>query len=318
MNRAAIILLIALCACSRTQPPTPSPAAVPPDDAAIGELLNPYIELLNRHSQPAFQSRETYLSAVDRTAGPRMGPGAARIVVIATKAPAAVEPVDAGAAQVEGLAAAGLAYVTSVERLHELTTEAHIYYESGAWRRDELGLGRALHEPLVAGYDSVVSADARLRAVIERENGALQSRRLQSAHKKHGRTLPFLTRRLLAVSKPVVAAANVDTVQDLNPQSMTAMLRTLRAASAELVAYVAKHPAEASAVAGLKALMRRTAAFETSAGRLLKRRRQGLQFSRTERQVIRAGSADAVEGHPARVVEEFNDLIDASNSLYFR
>lgn len=292
------------------------------EDVRLSQKLQPYIGAFNSNSRYAHSAMQSYLKRAGAEKGPEMKKGKVDIWLNPTHDPArhvkAMAEIEAREPAMPELQSAGKRYGKALAALHILTGEASSYYKEKDYEDDGLAKGKALHSKLVAAYKEFAIADSALGALIEKENDALKVRRLAFLEKRYGRSLRFLTANLLYRARMLVGIASVDSPSELPLETFQAQLGAYQKARTELTAYIAAHPDEAGKVTLLSSLVSAGADFGKSAKQLMRRRRDNKPWSKSDKWSIDRGSAERVDGHPAQVVHEYNELIDDSNRLSFR
>ena len=299
----------------------PSEAAT---DAAMGQKLNAYIGCTNDFSQMVSRLRHNYLSHMkDPKAGPkpkqrRSYAGAWTMVDPKGRCADKIAKANAAKPSLPKLEAAGSAYADALLALAPLYKQASDYYRSKNFKDDKYKKGIALHPKLMAAWDAFLAADSQLRAITYRVNDDMQARALARIEKKHGRTLPFLTRNMLAQAKSLVRIGSVRDYPKLDLKPFTEQLTKYEASVKELRDYADAHKAEADKVMMLSNVISRSKNFLTASKELMRRKRDNNKYSTGERSMIRANNPRRVPGHPAKLVGEYNDLVDWSNRIRFQ
>lgn len=286
-------------------------------DAALQNKLQPYIKCINRHSSRAMDSHARYLSWIKN---PDKGPTGRERVVYGLYTLYNPDDCQSGielAAQteprLEALEAAGAGYAESLTALYAITTDANEYYELEDYRDDDMQRGKAMHDGLLNAYQAFSAADDALRQALDEQNDALQMRLLQRIEAKQGLTLPFHVQNLSIRAKRLVRA--VTNVDDLQGAAYEPALRAYEEAYLGLRDFTQENPAAIEGVHTYSLVESAARTYLKSAKTLWRHHRDGKRWDTGERMLIDAGSPEMVEGHPARVVRDYNELIKRINRM---
>lgn len=272
------------------------------------EKLNAYVGCINRLSERAYESRARYFSWVNKN-----GPTGKERIIYGTytiydtadcqksvEAANALEPRDAA------LEAAGSAYVTAVTTLGPLLKEADDYYTQENYKDDKMAKGRALHPRLVAAWDAFASADKNLRAGVEAINDKRKAEELAAIEAKEGRKARYYVEALMIQAKRVLRT------QDTDKPDMAAITQALNDYESMVKATEDASGANGDAKIG-SLFMSNAKSFLVTAKQLMRRIRDKVPYSTGNKMMMDAGSGWMVEGSPARLLRDYNQLIDAYN-----
>ncbi len=289
------------------------------DPASLSAKLEPYIDCINRHSERASSSHARYLSWIKK---PSKGPtGRERIIyglytlydpadcVAAVAASAGIEPANAE------LEAAGASYGQALVALYEITNEANTYYELEDYRDDKMKRGKSMHPALMVAFTQFENADQVMRTVVAAQNDQLQLAILQRLEQDQGRGLPFLIQNLSIHAKFLVRAGNVSQLKDINPEEYQPALEGYEGAFRELQNFAKANPEVTDEIILFSLLEMTSLEYLKSGKKLWRYHRDKHRWSSGERMFINDGSGDMVEGHPSRLVRDYNNLIQRLNSL---
>jgi hypothetical protein len=309
MRNTALVAIAVIAVC--LGPAIADPAA-PTADASSGQLtqkVNAYIGCLNRLSGRSYEARERYFSWVGKN-GPT---GKERIIygtytiydtadckssVVAANA---MEPHDAE------LEAAANGYVAAVTALEPLLKEADDYYAQENYKDHKMAKGRELHPRLVAAWDAFAGADRSLRGAVDGINDRQAMERLAAIDKSEGRKTHYYVESLMIQAKRLVRAQEVDkpdldkVTQALNDYEAT--VKSIEDASGK----------DSDAKLG-SIFVGNAKSFLTTAKQLMRRVRDKVPYSSGDRMMMQtAGAAWMVEGSPARLLRDYNQLVDSYN-----
>lgn len=307
------LVLIALLAGIGVAAPA-SAAASPDDDAALGAKLDPYIECMNRHSEMAFKSRDRYLSWVKSA---KEGPTGRESVVYGLYPlydPAdcfkAIEAAAAKTPDVPALEAAASRYAGALGELKRVVDEAHDYYDLEDYRDDGFAKGRQMHAGLMQAWAAFETASDALDREVATLKQGLVERGLAQLRDDPARQRDYAAQLLLFRARQMVDIGAVR--QDA--LDLEAFERSVAAYEA---AYrgAAKFENDVGDQKALPSVVLQFARELLKTGKACARRaRDGFHYDAGEEMFLE-DSPEMVEGHPAQLVSEFNQLIHWSNSM---
>jgi Protein of unknown function (DUF3829) len=288
--------------------PQPATAETAPPAGNMTEKMNAYVGCINRLSARSYESRKRYFSWA-AASGPT---GRERIIYgtytiydtsdcrKAVAAANAMEPHDAA------LEAAATAYVAAVSALEPLLKEADAYYSREDYKDDRMAKGKALHPRLVAAWDAFAGADQKLRDAVEAISDQRALEKLAAIEQSEGRKARYYIEALMIQAKRVVRAGDAGK-PDLEAitQAVSAYEDAVKGVDA------AAGAGDLPKVGSL--FMSDANAYLVTAKQLMRRIRDHVPYSSGDKMMINAGSGWMVEGSPARLVRDYNELIDAYN-----
>jgi len=289
----------------------PGPAAAettPPEATFNAEKMNAYVGCINRLSARAYESRKRYFS----WAAPSGPTGRERIIYgtytiydtsdcrKAAAAANAMEPHDAA------LEAAATAYVAAVSALEPLLKEADDYYSREDYKDDRMAKGKALHPRLVAAWDAFATADQKLRDGIEAINDRHAQEKLAAIEQSEGKKTRYYIEALMIQAKRVLRAV------DGGKPDLAALARAVTAYEDAVKGADGASGAGSEPKIG-SLFMSSADSYLVTAKQLLRRIRDHVPYSSGDKMMLSAGSGWMVEGSPARLVRDYNQLVDAYN-----
>ncbi|MES5485866.1 YiiG family protein [Bradyrhizobium sp. INPA03-11B] len=299
---AAIIAFLEPAAAQQTPPA--SPASV-----QLTHKMNAYVGCINRLSARSYESRDRYFSWAAKS-----GPTGKERIIYGTytiydtsdckTSVAAANAADPHDAELE---AAANAYVAAVTTLEPLLKEADDYYSQENYKDDKMAKGKALHPRLVAAWDAFASADKALRAGVEAINDKRAAEQLAAIEASEGRKSHYYVEALMIQAKRVLRAQQADKPDiDTITQALNEYEATVKATE------------DASGKDGdvkLGSMFIGSAkSFLTTAKQLMRRVRDKVPYSSGEKMMLsNAGSGWMVEGSPARLMRDYNQLVDGYN-----
>jgi hypothetical protein len=285
-------------------------AARAQEGETLTEKLNAYVECINRLSERSYDSRERYFSWVDAKKGPT---GKERIIYgtytiydtsdcrKGVEKANALEPRDAE------LEASASAYVDAVVALEPLLKETDDYYEQENYKDDKMAKGKALHPHLVAAWNSFAAADQKLRNGIDDIQDKQAGQKLAEIEKSEGRKDSYYIQALMIGAKRLMRA---QTAEKTDVAKITEALTVY-----EGIAKAAESYAEVNTGGKIgSGFIGDAKSFLVTAKQLMRRVRDKVPYSSGDRMMLESGGgAWMVEGSPARLMRDYNQLVEAYN-----
>jgi len=285
-------------------------AAHAEESASLTEKLNAYVDCINRLSERSYDSRERYFSWVDAKKGPT---GKERIIYgtytiydtsgcrKGVETANALEPRDAE------LEASASAYVDAVVALEPLLKETDDYYEQENYKDDKMAKGKALHPHLVAAWNAFAEADQKLRTGIDDIQDRQVAAKLAEIEKSEGRKDGYYIQALMIGAKRLMRA---QTAEKADIAKITEALTVY-----EGIAKAAESYAEVNTGGKIgSGFIGDAKSFLVTAKQLMRRVRDKVPYSSGDRMMLESGGgAWMVEGSPARLMRDYNQLVEAYN-----
>lgn len=285
------------------------PRAAAQEAPSLTQKINAYIGCINRLSERSYESRSRYFSWAAKS-----GPTGKERIIYGTytiydtadckknvEAANAMEPHDA---ELEAVASA---YVAAVTMLEPLLKEADDYYTQQNYKDDRMAKGKALHPRLVAAWDAFAGADQQLRGGIETIQDKRAVERLAEIEKAEGRKGRYHIEALMIDAKRVVRTAGASS------PSLAKITEALGAYEASVKAAEQYAGTNKDAVGSM--FVSNSKEFLTTAKQLMRRLRDKTPYSQGEKMILGTGQgAWMVEGSPARLTRDYNQLVSAYNS----
>ncbi|WP_072391411.1 YiiG family protein [Hyphomicrobium sp. CS1GBMeth3] len=290
-------LPLATASAARAEPPT------------LVEKLNAYVGCINRLSERAYDSRERYVSWVGKK-----GPTGKERIIYGTytiydtsDCKSSVEKANTLEPRDAALEAAASAYVTAVVALEPLLKEADDYYTQEDYKDDKMAKGKAMHPRLVAAWDTFASADQKLRAGIDEIQDKMAAERLTEIERSEGRNARYHVEALMMHAKRVMRTQSAE-----RPE-----LAGMTAAVGEYdeIVKATEAFAEANREQKIGSMFVSSAkSFLVTAKQLMRRIRDKVPYSSGEKMILNSGGgAWMVEGSPARMMRDYNELVTSYN-----
>jgi Protein of unknown function (DUF3829) len=285
------------------------PGAALAQGSSGAEKINAYVACLNGLSGRAHESKARYLSWVGKS-----GPTGKEKIVYGTytiyntagckkgvEAVATAEPRDAD------LEAAASAYVAATVALEPLLKEADDYYTQGNYKDDKMAKGKAMHAPLMAAWATFEAADSKLSASIEVIQDRAAVARLAEIESKEGRKGRYHIEALMLRAKAVLKA---QTAGATDIAAITSALAAYEASVKDAENFAAGDP---NSKIGSNFVSLAKSFLTTSKG-LMRRVRDKVPYNTGEQMILRSpGGSWMVEGSPARLTRDYNQLIESYN-----
>ena len=273
----------------------------------LTQKINAYVGCINRLSERSYESRSRYQSWVGKN-----GPTGRERIIYGTytiydtadckKNVAAANLLEPREPELEAAAAA---YVEAVVALEPLLKEADNYYTQENYKDDKMAKGKALHPRLLAAWTAFASADQSLRGGIDGLQDKQAAARLVEIEAAEGKKARYHVEATLVRAKRLVRTFGA-TKPDLS--KITPALTEYEAIvkDTETFAEANKGGIGSSFVGSAKS-------FLTSAKQLMRRLRDKVPYSTGDRMMLNSGGGWMVEGSPARVTRDYNQLVEAYN-----
>ena len=299
---AALRMSLAAIALSTAARAEPAPS--------LGHKLQAYIECTNRLSGRAYEARSRYLSWVGKS-----GPTGKERIIYGTytiydtadcktgvEAANALEPHDTA------VEAAGSAYVTAVTILEPLLKEADDYYDQQNYKDDKMAKGRALHPLLMTAWSAFEAADQNLRTSIDTLSDFVAADELAAIEQREGRSGRYHIQALMMKAKVLIRAESAG--KTMNLAKIAEALDGYEAIVKATDQYEQAHKDQ-----GVGSSFVGTAkSYLTTAKALMRRVRDKVPYDTGEKMILSSpGGGWMVEGSPARLTRDYNQLVDAYN-----
>ncbi len=299
-------LVLAVGAIVLQGPPGAVPAAA---QASLNEKINAYIGCINRLSERSHASRQRYFSWVGKN-GPT---GKERIIYglytiyDTTDCKRNVEKANELEPRDVELETAASNYSEAVGALEVLLKEADDYYTQENYKDDKMAKGRALHPRLVAAWDAFAAADQKLRTGIDELQDAMAAQRIAEIERTEGVNARYHVEAVMLSAKRLMRA------QTASQQDLKAIAKALDDYEAILKATEAYADANKDAKIG-SSFVSSGKSYLTTAKQLMRRVRDKVPYSQGEKMILdTGGGAWMVEGSPARLARDYNQLVGSYN-----
>ena len=293
-------------------------AAVSPEeqkDNELGEKLGHYIECLNGFSRDVFRTRNYYFRSVDRDKGPSgketgiyvyaFNYTPERCAQALDKAKAAKPPLP----EIEALA---VDYRKSIDTLTPLAKTLHDYYDHKDFKDDQFAKGKEQHPKLVAAFDAFEAVNKPFDEKVSVLNDQIAKRQLERLKSRPERKMQYLIEKAVDDAKKLVKLVDIDSIAALDAPAYNAALDAYEKSYTEMESYATTNPGESGKVTMFSIYKSSAESLLKSGKELMRRKRDNQDFTKER------GSPEHTEGHPAKVIKDFNEVIDRSNNLTYR
>ncbi len=304
--KSVCLLAVAVGAVAVFVLPSSSPATA--QTPSLTEKMNAYIGCINRLSERSYASRQRYFSWVGKN-----GPTGKERIIYGTytiydtsdckrnvEKANALEPRDAE------LETAAANYAETVGLLEGLLKEADDYYTQENYKDDKMAKGRALHPRLVAAWDSFAAADQKLRTGIDELQDAIAAQRIAEIERTEGIKDNYHIEAVMLSAKRLMRA------QTASQQDIKAITKALEDYEAILKATETYADANKDSKIG-SSFVNTAKSFLTTAKQLMRRVRDKVPYSQGDKMMLDAGGGWMVEGSPARLTRDYNQLVGSYN-----
>jgi hypothetical protein len=283
----------------------PAVAEVP----ALTRKVNAAIECINRLSERSYMSRHRYFSWASKK-----GPTGKERIIYGTytiydtsDCRKKVEKANALAPHEPEFEALASAYVEAVAALEPLLKEADDYYSQENYKDDRMAKGKALHPRLIAAWDTFAKADKKLRIDLDVLQDRDAARRLVEIERTEGIKDRYHIEAVMISAKRLLRAT------EASPTNLTTITETLSGYEAIVKATEEYAAANKGAKIG-SSFINDAKSFLTTGKQLMRRIRDKTPYSQGEKMILNTGSGGwMIEGSPARLTRDYNQLIGSYN-----
>jgi hypothetical protein len=279
------------------------------ESPSLTEKINAYVECINRLSERAYDSRSRYFSWVRGK-----GPTGKEPIIYGTytiydtsDCKKNVEKANSLDPREPELEAAASAYVEAVVALEPLLKEADDYYEQEDYKDDKMAKGKALHPRLVAAWTAFASVDQKLRTGLDVLQDKLAVEKLAEIERSEGRKERYHIQALM------ISAKRLNRAQSVDPPNLAEITAAL--GDYEAIAKATEEYADANPKSKIgSGFIGDAKTFLTTAKQLMRRVRDKVPYSSGEKMMLNTdGGGWMVEGSPARLLRDYNQLVESYN-----
>ncbi|MBC8073277.1 MAG: YiiG family protein [Deltaproteobacteria bacterium] len=292
------------------------------EDDKLGTKLDAYIDCINDFSRSVHDAGDRYLDWVDPKTGPTGKEqnvyGIYQIRDIKTCVDGVTKAADLEPDDPE-LEAAGKAFIDTLVAAEAPINEAYKYYDEKNYQDDKWAKAKELHPKIIDGMAAFDVADKALRGMVATKNDALQERRLATIEADMGKNLMWHQNKLMIIAKHMIEFGDVAVEPELalDIAKFEPLLTEFEAALDEADKYSKAHKEETDSVTMYSSFVSEAQEFKKAAKELLRRKRDNTKFTKDDYERMRTGPAEWVEGSPAKLSHEYNELVSRSNGLNY-
>ena len=195
-----------------------------------------------------------------------------------------------------------------MSKLEPLLKEADDYYQREDYKDDKMAKGKALHPRLVAAWDAFANADQQLRTGVEAINDKRALERLAEIESKEGKQARDHVEALMIQAKRVLRT-NDTAKPDIGEitKAIADFENGITAAEQFAGSGVGNGKIGSIFISNAKSYL-------VTAKQLMRRIRDKTPYSSGDRMMLsQQGAGWMVEGSPARLLRDYNQLIGAYN-----
>lgn len=276
----------------------------------LDQKINPYIKCMNEQSGRAYQARERYFSWAGKN-----GPTGKEAIIYGTytiydtgNCVSGIAAANSVAPHDPELEAAATEYVAAVATLGLLLNEANDYYDQQNYKDDKMAKGKAMHPKLVAAWTAFAAADDKLRGSIDVIQDKQAVEQLAEIERTEGHNRSYHLKALMLRAKTLLRAEG-NSPPDL--AKITAALGEYEA----IVKATGDFAASGDSSGIGSHFLSVAKAYLTTAKQLMRRVREKTSYTAGEKMIMSGppGGGWMVEGSPARLARDYNDLVDTYN-----
>lgn len=309
MFRLALLLIALLPLAAGVQA---EPISELEQDIELGKKLDTYIKCTNAYSEGVFDSRNRYLSWV----GKRGPTGRERVIygLYEIRGPGNCPRNFAAAAkrppQLDDLHEAGAEWIAALRGARELVVEAHRYYDMENYKDDRMKRGKEMHQPLMDAFERFSAADKALSTQIRQHTDGLQTRRLARLAADPERRLEYLLLASMRHARAALSLAKPSGDRSFQRDAFDGEVAEFEKLLVELE-QARKRVSETGRRVTMGGFVRNGNDFLRTAktlSRMHRDRKRHDTFFLPE-------SPELVEGHPGKLLHEFNKMVGDYNRL---
>ena len=289
-------------------------------DEALGLKLNHPIECINNASSQVSRSEDRYLSWVDPKTGPKGNERNVYGLYEVNKSFVDRCKKELGEFRkvkeppTKDLDALADAYEVKLDAAATAVGEAHKYYSQKDYEDDKFAKAKTMHPNLVKAFQEFDVADKALRDEVSKLKSGMSEREIAKVEKDEGKKLRWHKLKIGIVAEKVLLEGKKN-IDEIDQAKLEAATKELEDIVNQLEAYEKAHADEVSKVMMWSMYSREPVELVKSAKALVRRVRDQKPFGAGELTMINGGNPQMVEGHPAHLLEKYNDLVKAGNSL---
>jgi len=309
------LFVIAGCGGSKSGGDGPEPLSKEAQaDQELGQKLAAYVELGNEFFDRAYSSRRRYYSWLT---DPKPPPTCKEkyisygLYTIAKTGKAAekIQKANEMKPQMKKLEDAATKVLLALDKLEPLLKKAKRYYSQKDYKDDGCKKGQEMHPKLVALWDEFEANEKIFSGIVFATSRALHQRLLARIEKKYGKDHQRYYHKKVAL--------DARTLLKLLPEGKAEAADAAKATATldKLVQEMDSNAKKGKEPSGYSSFRREANDFMKACKQRVRHLNSGKAYSKWDQRKINTGSGWMVTGSYAKVVREFNELIDAANRV---
>ncbi len=280
------------------------------------EKLNAYVDCTNNHSGNVLNNFDHYLSWVD----PELGPSADQTIYglfeLYYDSSDCIEAIEAANEidvenQVNEVAEA---YADALETVVPLIEEAYTYYDRENYLDDDMAQGRIMHGPLMEAFMAMEENHYALLEAMDPLEKRVDDYLLEE-YKKSGDIFSYNLQKVMMGAEDLIDLGNVSTYGEVDLEAFTTALDAYEANLNELRDYAGENQEELEAeYFSFDSMDSALEDYLIAATQLMRRVRDNTPYSSSELS-LGGDNSNLVDGSPAKLVEEYNNVISRYSLL---
>lgn len=276
-------------------------AAGQTEDEQISAKLGLYIQCTNRATSRMYDSWNRYNERAAEDGTPRKK----NLVPFLYKIESELTPCEEAVAKGPGMepsmpeieAAMGT-YLETAKAFAAHTVELDRYYEQENYKDDDWAKAKEIAPKFKASFDAWVPAEKKLSALVGEKKDVVEQNILKHIEEQYGQNIEWQSRSYILVAKTYIRCV---TAEGASADACEDQFKALEAAEQSFRKYYDANKATADKVFWMSSFEGTVTDFYTASKKFMRDFREG------------KAKPDAVN----KVVDEYNDVIDASNNLRF-
>ena len=192
---------------------------------------------------------------------------------------------------------------------------AHKYYDHKDYQDDKYAKAKTFFAAIDPLVEEFRKSSTELREIVSKENDARFEQEMKDIEKEMGRNLIF---QKLNVMKFAKSANAIGADEDATAADLETVVTAFETAVNEMNTYAESHKDEVGKAMMWSMLDSAAEDYLKGLKARLRRVRDKTPYGTGEKMLIRNGNGQMVDGHPDKVADLYNKLVDRSNSVNFR
>jgi len=286
-------------------------------DQALGEKLNGYIrDCLNRYSKSIHSAEGRYGDWASKKGPTGKEPNIYGIYEISQdpeQCRAAIVKANAAPPSKPDMERLASAYSTALVAVVPVINEAHKYYERGDYKDDKMAKGKQLHPRLVAAFEAFDKADTDLAQLVDQVQENFDKRELVRIEREEGKKAHWHTMNTTLLAKPLLHEASNELTK-INLAALSGAEDSYDQAVDAFETWSNQNKSESSNTSSYLSAAKDLVIVGKN---LVRHIRDKKPFSAFEKRQMGTSSGWMVEGSPDAVLDKYNKLVDAYNTVRY-